>query len=243
MERSKYIVVVFVLMSVFASLKAGNKEEIYKAYISNNMQQWKKVIDAMQNQGAKSNDFMFELLNYQYGYVAWCIGNKKESEASDYIKKADKHMEALEKNNYKLSLVHSYKSAFYGYKIGLSRVKAPFLGPKSVESAKLAIKLDANNPYGYLQYGNALYYMPSFVGGSKEEGLENYLKALNLMERSQENLKNDWNYLNLLTVIAKAYTEKGDKPTAKAYYQKILKYEPDYLWVKNELYPRLLKEK
>lgn len=243
MERSKYILIFILLIAVFASAKAGNRDEIYKAYISNNMQQWKKIMDAMHSQPVKSNEFMLELVNYQYGYIAWCIGNKKEKEASEYIKKGDKYMEALEASKYKLSHVNAYKSAFYGYKIGLSRLKAPVLGPKSVESAKLAIKLDIYNPYGYMQYGNALYYMPVFIGGSKKVALENYLKAEKLMERNKEDLKNNWNYLNLLTVIAKAYSEKGDKATAKAYYEKILKYEPDYLWVKNELYPQLLKEK
>ncbi len=242
MERSKYIVIFVVLIHFITSVKAGNKEDIYKAYISNNMQQWKKVIDVMHNQPVKNNAYMLELLNYQYGYIAWCIGNKKVKEASEYIKKGDKYMEVLEKSNYKLSVVNAYKSAFYGYKIGLSKLKAPVLGPKSVECAKLSIKQDANNPFGYIQYGNALYYMPSFIGGSKDVALENYLKAEKLMDNNKDELMNDWNYLNLLTVIANVYVEKGDKHKAKSYYDKILKAEPNYLWVKNELYPQLLKE-
>jgi len=32
------------------------------------------------------------------------------------------------------------------------------------------------------------------------------------------------------------------KRYAKKYYEKILKIEPEFLWVKNELYPQLLKK-
>jgi len=242
MERTKYICLLVIVIFTYTSVRADYKSDIYRAYISNNMLQWKMIIDNMYNEKNKSNAFKLELLNYQYGYIAWCIGNKKEKDASEYIKKGSLSMDELEKSGYNLSLVNAYKSAFYGFKIGLNHYKAPVLGPKSVECAKLAIKLDANNPYGYIQYGNALYYMPSFIGGSKDAALENYLKAEKILERNKDALKNDWNYLNLQTTIARAYSEKGDQERAKAYYEKILKLEPSYLWVKDKLYPELLKK-
>ena len=62
------------------------------------------------------------------------------------------------------------------------------------------------------------------------------------MERNPKETIEDWNYLSLLSMIAKTYTELKDFNQAKSYYEKILKIEPDFLWVKNELYPDLLKK-
>jgi tetratricopeptide (TPR) repeat protein len=205
------------------------------------MHLWKKTIDEMQHQKSKTNDFKLELLNYQYGYIGWCIGNKKSELAEVYINLGEKNIQHLEKTDGYNSLVNSYKSAFYGYRIGLNKLKAPFIGPKSVECAKQAIKLDANNPYGYIQYANSQFYMPAVFGGSKKIALDYYTKAKILMERNQSKIIQDWNYLSLLTMIAKSYSELKDFNNAKLYCEKILKVEPNFLWVKNELYPELLK--
>ena len=223
-------------------MRADYKSDIYQAYISNNMGKWKNVIDEMDKKSNKSNEFLMELLNYQYGYIAWCIGNKKDKLAQQYIDLGDKNIQILEKANYKISLVNSYKSAFYGYKLGLNKLQAPFIGPKSVECSKLAMQQDDKNPYGYIQYGNSQYYMPAIFGGSKKVAVEYYEKAKKLMELDENQIKQDWNYISLLTIIAQAYTELKFYKTAQTYYEKILRIEPGYLWVKNELYPELLKK-
>jgi len=242
MERKKYLTLIILLLFCFLSIHASNKTEIYKAYISNDMNRWKKTIDEMNREQSKSNDFRLELLNYQYGYIAWCIGNKKSETAESYIELGEKNIQVLEKTNGYASLVSSYKSAFYGYKIGLNKLKAPFIGPKSVECAKMAMKQDADNPCGYIQYANSQFYMPAVFGGSKKLALDYYLKAKNLIEQNHKETIEDWNYLSLLSMIAKTYTDLKDLKQAKAYYEKILKIEPNFLWVKNELYPDLLKK-
>ena len=56
-------------------------------------------------------------------------------------------------------------------------------------------------------------------------------------------IKKDWNYLHLLTNIATSYTEINEYDKAEKYYQLILKIEPNYLWVKNKLYPTFLKKR
>jgi tetratricopeptide (TPR) repeat protein len=206
------------------------------------MAQWKLVIDEMNLQNNKSNDFLLELVNYQYGYVGWCIDKDNDEQAEAYLALAEANLEILEKASYKLSLVNAYKSAFYGFHIGLNVFKAPFVGPKSVECAELAMKLDEKNPYGYIQYGNSQFYMPSAFGGSKTVALNYFNKAKLLMELDKTEMKDDWNYLNLLTMIAKAYTELHDYNAAKACYENLFRIEPNLMWVKNELYTELLKK-
>lgn len=242
MERKKYLTLTIILLFVFLSIYASNKTKIYKAYISNDMNLWKMTIDEMDQQKSKCNDFRLELLNYQYGYIAWCIGNKKSETAEIYIELGEKNIQMLEKTNSYASFVNSYKSAFYGYKIGLNLFKAPIIGPKSVECAKLAIKQNVNNPFGYIQYANSQFYMPAVFGGSKKLALDYYIMAKKLMEQNQIEAIEDWNYLSVLSMIARTYTELKEFIQAKTYYEKILKIEPNFLWVKNELYPELLNK-
>lgn len=242
MERQKYIVLALLLFFSTSTLWATNKTEIYKAYISNDMNAWKKVIDKMDQQKTKSKEFKMELLNYQYGYIGYCLGQKDKKQAEKYIELGDEIISNFVKQSYKPSLVNAYKSAFYGFKIGLNILKAPFIGPKSVDCAVLAMKQDTDNPYGYIQFANSQYYMPAAFGGSKTEALKNYLKAEKLMAANKEQMKEDWNYLSLLAMIGQAHTELKDYQSAKAYYQKALTIEPNFLWVKNELYPALLKK-
>ena len=62
------------------------------------------------------------------------------------------------------------------------------------------------------------------------------------MEQHPSIITNDWNYLSLLVTMAKAYDKIGQKNTAKAYYEKILALEPNFRWIRDELYPAILKE-
>ncbi|HSM47756.1 MAG TPA: hypothetical protein VK872_08070 [Draconibacterium sp.] len=246
MERQKYIVILILFIFSGLGAMATYKTEIYKAYISNNMNEWKKVMDRMNLETKRDNDFLLELLNYQYGYIGWCIGNKENEQAKKYLSLADKNIEILEKQSFELSILNAYKSAFYGYRVGLNKLQAPFIGPKSVESAKKAIELDKNNPYGYIQIGNSEFYMPSVFGGSKTVALENFKKAENLMERNPEKIKNDWNYLSLLAMIVMSCKELKQYELAKDYCEKALKAEPEFLWIKMDLYPEiknLIKQK
>ncbi len=239
MERKKYILIIFFLTWGFQSLTASYRQDIYKAYITGDMELWKKVLDRMESQQNSEETFLTELVNFQYGYIGWCIGNKNFRTAGDYLDKAEKIIGILEKSKKHESLVQAYRSAFYGFRIGIHVLKAPFLGPKSVASAKKAVALDQNNPLGHIQFGNCYNYMPAFYGGSKTVALESYRKAEKLMEQEPGQTTGDWNYLNLLSLIGQTYEETGKFKDAKEYYNKILKIEPAFEWVKHGLLPGL----
>jgi len=249
MERTKYKIAVLIVI-FFSSLavKSNFKADIYKSYIYGDMKKWKQIIDKMEKdkipvtpQSAQSA-FIMELLNYQYGYIAWCLGTDREDEAEAYLDLAEENVEIVEERKFNLSMVNGYKAAFYGYRIGLNNFKAPFYGKKSFKCAEDAINLNKNNPFGYIQYANIQFYMPSTFGGSKTEAINYYKKAETLMEQNKQEILNDWNYINLLATIANSYVEINQLEKAKLYYEKILKVEPQCQWVKNTLYPQLLKK-
>lgn len=242
MERTKYSLILILMMTGNLHLEASYRSEIYSAYISNNMDQWKTVIDRMDAIPGKTDELLLELVNYQYGYIGYCIGFDRKSTAREYLRSALNNIEILEKRNYKPAVVNAYKSAFYGFRIGLNPITAPVNGLRSIDHAKTALKLDPDHYLGYIQHGNIQFYMPAAFGGSKKEALEYYLKARQMIERDPESVSGNWNYMSLLIVIGQTYTYLEDYTSAKKVYEDILKMEPGFLYVKNELYPELLKK-
>ncbi|MFN8208453.1 MAG: tetratricopeptide repeat protein [Bacteroidales bacterium] len=242
MERKKYFIGLIVFILSLSGAKAGYREIIYGSYISSDMALWKRTIDAMHLKQGKNNEFILELVNYQYGYIGWCLGQKRDDEAESYLELAEDYLDALEAKSFKPSYTHAYRSAFYGYRIGLSIWIAPVIGPKSIEEANQAMKLDSRNPFGFIQYGNAQYHMPAMFGGSKSHAIDYFKLAEKKMEAQMTLYAGDWNYLSLLAMIGKAYEDTGDYRAARTYYEKALKEEPNFLWVKNQLYPNILKK-
>lgn len=238
MER-KISLLIFWVMIFMSVGRAAEKDQIYKAYISGNMGLWKETIDKMEQKKSNVNASILELVNYQYGYIGWAMGVERHKEARYYLDLAEKNIEKLSSRGYYPSSIYAYRSAFYSFRIGLNRLQAPLLGPKSVSQAKSAIETDPENPLGYIQLGNAEYYMPAVFGGSKSKALEYFLKAKSLMEKQPSGLKNDWNYLSLLTLIAQVHIDLSENVKARNLYEDILRIEPDFLWVKNELYQKV----
>ncbi|NLJ43520.1 MAG: hypothetical protein GX431_07660 [Bacteroidales bacterium] len=241
MEGAKFRLIQSVIfIMAFLPVKADYGSEIYSAYINNRMDRWKTVIDRMAAMPDKDNALLLELVNYQYGYIGYCIGFERKDEARKYLSVAQANLEILEKRGYMLSMVSAYKSAFYGFRIGLNPVTAPVNGKKSMENAKTALKLDPSNYLAYVQHGNIEFYMPAAFGGSKKEALEFYLKAKEVLEKNPDSLKGDWNYMSLMILIGQTYTYLKEYDKAKKTYENILQIEPGFLYVKDDLYPKLL---
>ena len=239
--KHKIISLLIIILPV-SDLNASFRSDIYNAYINNRMEQWKTTIDRMNEIKNKSNELILELVNYQYGYIGYCLGYKRRDEGKNYFVLARKNIEILEKKDYKLSMVHSYKSAFCFFRIILNRITAPVNGIKSFDHAKSAVELDNENYLGYVQLGNTEFYMPSAFGGSKKDTLKYYLKAKELLEQVPGNTDDNWNYLQLLVVIGQTFTYLHDYSNAAAVFEKILKLEPGFLYVKDELFPKLLQK-
>jgi tetratricopeptide (TPR) repeat protein len=242
MDRSEYRLILFMLLLLSSEIKASYRSEIYSAYVNNQMNNWKNVIERIDTIQEKSDELLLELINYQYGYIGYCAEFGMKDEAKNYLNIAQKNVEILEKRSYKLAAVNSYKAAFYGFRIGLNPISALVNAPKSMDCAKEALRLDPGYYFACVQLGNIKFHLPSAFGGSKEEAVEYYLKARILMEMDPESLSGDWNYLSLLTLIGQTYTYLKDYASAKKSYEEILKLEPGFIYVKDDLYPKLLKE-
>jgi tetratricopeptide (TPR) repeat protein len=240
MERAKSKIILFILfLACMPDAISSYRSEIYDCYISGNMAKWKIVMDKMATEKSLDPDIILELVNYQYGYIGWAIGNKRASEAKQYLEQAEENLDRLGSCKSCSSMVNAYRSAFYGYKIGLNKVLAPFLGGKSLDCARAAIRQDDRNFLAYVQLGNAEFYMPAAFGGSKSKALEYFRRAQELMESDPVSTKQNWNYLNLLVLIAQSYMYTKEFEKSKQYLDKLLVLEPGFTWVKNDLYQQL----
>lgn len=244
MERSKYILLIIVtgLLSL-QSLKAQNnyREAIYNTYIDGNMAGWKDIIDEFEKQDLNTLDQQLELLSYYYGYIGYLISYKNKDQADHYIDKGEQLIDRLIEQYPDNATLNAYKGSFMSYRMALSRAKAITLGPQSMKYIDKAITLDPNNIQALTDKGNMLYYAPGIFGGNKKKGIIHYEKAVEMMENTQQT--NNWFYLNSLTSLAQRYQEMKDNAKAIKTYEKILAKEPNYKWVRDELYPAALKNK
>lgn len=221
--------------------QSTRRAEIYRAFFSGDMSRWHDVMTDFAATHPTEPSQQLELLDYYYGYTAWLIGNDKNAEAKAFVEKAEHLIDELSTQHAHAATVKAYKGAFIGFRIGLNPLKAPFLGPKSIREINDTLKIDPHNIQANIEQANALYYRPAFFGGDKKLAIEHYVKALQLMEKKGA-VQQNWNYLNLLTVLAQAYEETGELQAAKHTLEKALKIEPNFLWVRNELYPALLSK-
>jgi tetratricopeptide (TPR) repeat protein len=231
---------VFILALQYAAYCATNKKRIYDAFVTDNMAEWKRVMDAMAATSGREPNHSLELLNYLYGYIPWSISEGRLEESKAYMGQAEEILARIEGRGCCASMAEAYKAAFYGYKISMNRFMAPIHGPKSLESAKNAIASGPKNAFALIQYANIQFYMPSTFGGSKTEALEYYLRAESIMESALGFSAQDWNFINLQLMIAQSYEKTGQAKKAEAKYSQIITAEPRLGWVKNKIYPNVM---
>jgi len=242
MERTKHSIIILILIICSLKLDASNRSEVYSAYVNNNMELWKKVIDRMNAIPGKSNELILELVNYQYGYIGYCLGYDKKNEARLYLDLAQKNIDYLEKQKFRLATVNAYNAAFCGFRMGINPLFVPYNGVRSMDYAKKAMELEKENYLGLVQLGNIQFYMPKSIGGSKKEGIGYFIKAREILEREPDGIRENWNYLSVLILIGQSYYYLNDYASAKGIYEYILKLEPGFTYVRDELYPRLLNK-
>ncbi|SHI44595.1 Tetratricopeptide repeat-containing protein [Tangfeifania diversioriginum] len=241
MERKRYrLMLLFVCFSLFSVAQNNYSTNIYESFISGKMENWEAAVDEMESKKSTEAVNLLDLINYQYGYIGWCLGNDKKKDARHYLEMMEKNLELLKKEKGETANYHAYNAAAYGFKIGLSLWRAPFFGPKSMDHAEMAIEKDSTNLQANIEMGNIWNHMPEMFGGSTEKAMHYYLKAIEIFEKQEEEKQTQkWMYLNLLATVGQIENHEGNEEKALLFYKKALNIEPRFIWVKNELLPSL----
>ena len=216
------------------------RRSFYTSFINREMYRWGGLINTVEASNPPATiDQKLELINFYYGYIGHMMGKKEHEIAGDYLERAEKLNNQVLRLSPRNATAYAYKGAFMGMRIGLNRLKSVYLGPESKMYINKAIALEPNNVQAIIDKGNLLFYSPGMLGGDKDDAITLFLHAEKLMEKNKDTDHN-WNYLILLTTLAKAYEKLDQLPAAKLAYEKALRNEPNYKWVRDDLYPKLI---
>ena len=246
-KNSLRVNLLITMLLVGFSLKAQTTEEaqkmIYDGYIINSETLQKEAVKKLQERydADKTNtENLYQLLEAQYILLNGTMAAQNEALFDDYIDEAvdnAKEMLDRDKNHAKTK---GLLSALYGLRIAYSPMKGMFLGSKSSSLAEEAIG-QKSEPLAWLKYAGNKYNTPETWGGDKQEALKSFKKAVDLFESNQENLNNNYHYLDALAWLGIAYKNAGEVAKAKQQFEKALAQEPDFSLVKYALLPNTEK--
>lgn len=236
------------LIALLCALSGLNAQDyqprIYNYFVEGRMDLWKGVMKQMAQEYERSQNIriLSDLTEAQYGYIGFCIGNKQKKEAKTELAKAMKQIDFLIKEMGPTSRLLCLKGAFCGFMIRFEPLKIRKYGELSEEFNRQALELDPLEAQAWMEKANIAFYKPAFAGGDKEEAVKLYEKAVSLYEDSPEHLENSWMYLNCMVALGMAYEKTDRLRAARDLYEKILRREPSFQWVRDELYPQLLEK-
>ena len=90
-------------------------------------------------------------------------------------------------------------------------------------------------------YANSKLFTPEMWGGDLKEAIQAFEKSIALYEANPNDLPFNWFYLDTLAFQGQAYLKDGQRAKAISTYEKALKVEPEFAWVKNVLLPKAQK--
>lgn len=215
------------------------RNQIYEAYVLNNMPQWDRTVRAMDAAYERnpSGDLLYDLLLAQYGLIGYYLGNNENSRAEPLLSRAEQLLEELKKNPGRQAEAHAFESAFIGYRIGLRPIRAVILGPRSSRAADRALQANPRYARAWVEKGNIMFFAPAPFG-NKSQAINEYQKGIELMEANMHP-SHRWLYLSTLVSLAGAYEKTGDLPRAIQTLEKALRFEPRFKWVKDDMLPKI----
>jgi len=244
--RSKYplpVIVVYLLMGGEFASGQDYQSRIYNAYLLKNMDSWKEVMVEMESnyQITEDKDLLYDIIEVEYGYIAYCISVKRRKEAREVLERAVGYVNLILVNDEKNPRIFSLQGALYGFRVYLEPFRAIKNRNRSIEANQMAIGLGPDEPQAWMEKANIAFYTPAILGGSKKRAVPLYEKAVRLFELTPERTRQNWIYLNCLAGLGIAYEKAGQIRDADVVYRKLLELEPSFSWVRDDLYPQFLE--
>ncbi len=244
MKTLKTIALVLTLLSSNLLIAQSESDKMaYMAYISNNKSLWKQLVSKEQSayNKSKTNKNLYNLLLAQHGLLNSTMADQDEELFDEHFKDAKDNIDELIEAGHEVGNSKAILSAIYGWEMGYSSYKGMFLGGKSSSNIEEATKMAPNEPLVWQVFGSSKFFTPSMFGGDTKEAQKAYEKAITLYEQNESLTTSNWRYLDALVWLGKVYEKNGEKAKAKSTYEKALKVEPDFGWVKFALLPAINK--
>lgn len=232
------ILLASLLIISISCLAQHTDEQLYKAYLHNNMSAWEEYV-SLAGWDTLALTEKERMLNYEYGYVAVAIG-EGHPQAENYLNSFEQHLAQLQPH-LPLATYTTYSSGVAAYKISFNKLKLLYYGKQAISLAATAVEQDSLNPLALTLKANVDFYCPKAFGGNKARALRYMLRAEQLYKEQNLTLHN-WNYRALQLCIAQCYEKLGEKQKAIEKCRAILQEEPDFQYISSVYLPTLLGE-
>jgi len=197
-----------------------SSHQLYQAYLNNDMTIWQQYI-ASAHWDEMTSEEQKKLLNYEYGFTAYCLSYDK-NRIQSMIKQYEQHLHAS-KDIISEADYLSYLSGLYSYKLSLDQSKALKYGCKIFDNIKQAVILEPNNPFVLFMQGNLEFYNPF---GSKKKALEYFQRAENMYQQMPDAYEL-WNLRTVQMTIVQCLDKLGHREAACKQCEQYLAEEPN----------------
>jgi len=223
-------------LAFFSSLSAQDfNDAIYSSYISGDMTSWEQALKGVKNPDKLDNPALYDVAMAHYGFIGYCLGRDEKSRARPYLDKAEELTILLLARSPNDPRFLALRGALYGFRMGYQPQKIMILGPKAQKIITKATESGPDSPQAWIEAGNKDWHMPAAFGGSRERAIQEYKKAIQLMEKDPAFIKNNWYYLNVHMILAGWYESRNSTFFAHELYRKILLIEPRFNWAREKL--------
>lgn len=232
MERknNKALIILFSVMFLMAGLPALSQQVgcfFRETYAKGNLDGWEAQIYSLEKQYPGDFDKMTEALTARYGYMGYLLGQKENSKVRKLLDETEKLLDEWLKKRPGHARLLAIRAGLIGFRIGLTPLRAPMLGQRNLDAWESAIKNDPNEPMGWLEKGNSLFYRPAMFGGDKKEAEAAFRKALQLSEPSDC----DWIYSFIQVRLYEACKANGKSGEAESIRKKLQEKPGHFKWL------------
>lgn len=215
-------------------------ELLYRAYLEEDMVTWNRYLTHTKWEHIQSIRERARYLNYEYGYLATAVEERKE-DVKDRVAAFGDHIELM--NEYiDDGTILTYRSSYYAYCAKLNAKEFISMGIKAMNTAKQAVAVDSLNPLALTLMGCIDFYAPGIFGGSKSRALEAFNKAKAIYMQNGDTLYK-WNYPALEMQRAMCMEKTGDIEGAIELCNEMLQRDPEFRFIRDEYLPALLKKR
>lgn len=217
---------------------------IYQGYISEEATGWQdglKALRRLNQQQLGEEEVAYELAAAEYGYIGYCITHQQRSGLRELISKCEGRTQGLLRKEAVNVRAHALMGGLLGMKMRENASLILLIGPRSMNHIDTACKLGPSVPEAWVEMANMKLNSPMIFGGSTDEAIKSYRKALQLYEDQPQHVRRSWQHLHAHAWLAQCYEKKGRYQLALEAYEQVLEFEPGFRWVANDLLPRLNK--
>jgi tetratricopeptide (TPR) repeat protein len=224
------------------SFLEGAKALVYQGYAREDRATWQRGVDQLQQQyqaAPEDAEGLYQLALAEYGLIGFDQAHDQSNGILTRIKQVQQRLAKLSTSGYRPAAVQAMQGGILGMQIQEEPLRAIGLGRESRRLLEGAIELDPQEPAAWIELGNLRYHAPGFFGGDMEAAVACFHKGLSLLDQAPTQRAHNWLYLHALAWLGQSYLAEDQPAQARATYQRALRHEPQFRWVKQDLLPAL----